>query len=892
MNIQENLCFSMLDTQKCNKFGDISIQILLISPSENFNLKMVNKCNATCCFSNYPGHDSATLFKLPEDKDLQLKWIKFLNRETTSSLKNIFLCEKHFEDKYLKKNEKRSRLILSMRPVPTIHSDSQKYYLRLSSQPTITATRKPPTSRVFQEDELEKFRARDKIEHFNQINESLLKDLEDGYSFKGADDHALFYKFELNDSGVPEITNCIRVDDDLRVKLFFKGSPIPLPTWFRKGRDTKLTSRSMFQNFSSYIAKETESQSDILEELQKFKFQKSPIYSAALLRYALSIRYTSLPAYNSLREKFKLPSIQLLHKISSGKIDPVASIKLLKNHGKICQDIILMFDEIYIQKCEEYSSGESIGADNDGKLYKGVVCFMIVGLKENIPFVIKSAPETEINSDWLKNQIINCIEVLQNEDFNIRGIVCDNHASNVSAYKKLLSMYASSETDLSISFNDMKIFLFFDTVHLMKNLRNNLLNRKRFIFPDFSSNALFDAVNVDGGEIAWGLFHKIYEKDQQLQANMRAAVKLTATVLHPGNAKQNVSLALAIFDPTTAAAVRKFFPEEKAAAEFLDLIYIWWTLSNSKTTKNSRHFLGNAAVANDGKPQFLREMADWLEKWETMKIINAEKFTISAQTSQALQRTLRCHAMLIEDLLSDGYNFVLTGRFQSDPIERRYGQYRQMSGGRFLVSAKDISTSEKILRIKSLLKENIDIDEAVKIPDDATEETRNFLSTVESFIRDSQSIQLSDDSRQVSDYIAGHIAYKAKSICEDCCYYQLVGPNDDTEKSYLSLVSRGGLVVPSESLSIVVAQGFALLDACSEIIRTSNLSSRKAGESILGSFLCEDEIMDCEQHNAKVSHLMSRIIINIFFNNQRKRTSESVVKDRVAAFKKLKRETR
>ena len=68
-----------------------------------------------------------------------------------------------------------------------------------------------------------------------------------------------------------------------------------------------------------------------------------------------------------------------------------------------------------------------------------------------------------------------------------------------------------------------------------------------------------------------------------------------------------------------------------------------------------------------------------------MKIKNAEKFTLSAQTSFALRRTIRCHAALIEDLLAEGFDFVLTVRFQSDALERRYGQYRQMSGGRFLV---------------------------------------------------------------------------------------------------------------------------------------------------------------------------------------------------------------
>ena len=33
-----------------------------------------------------------------------------------------------------------------------------------------------------------------------------------------------------------------------------------------------------------------------------------------------------------------------------------------------------------------------------------------------------------------------------------------------------------------------KTYLFFDTVHLVKNIRNNLLNARKFVFPPFGFN--------------------------------------------------------------------------------------------------------------------------------------------------------------------------------------------------------------------------------------------------------------------------------------------------------------------------------------------------------------------------------------------------------------------
>ena len=53
--------------------------------------------------------------------------------------------------------------------------------------------------------------------------------------------------------------------------------------------------------------------------------------------------------------------------------------------------------------------------------------------------------------------------------------------------------------------------------------------------------------------------------------------------------------------------------------------------------------------------------------------------------------------------------------FQSDPLENHFGQCRQMNGSGFVVGLKDAVCSDKILKIKSLLKGDIDIDGGIKI---------------------------------------------------------------------------------------------------------------------------------------------------------------------------------
>ena len=51
---------------------------------------------------------------------------------------------------------------------------------------------------------------------------------------------------------------------------------------------------------------------------------------------------------------------------------------------------------------------------------------------------------------------------------------------------------------------------------------------------------------------------------------------------------------------------------------------------------------------------------------------------------------------------------IVKGRMQSDPIERKFSQYRQINGGHFLVSLNEVTNSEKILLCHSLVKEDID----------------------------------------------------------------------------------------------------------------------------------------------------------------------------------------
>ena len=55
-----------------------------------------------------------------------------------------------------------------------------------------------------------------------------------------------------------------------------------------------------------------------------------------------------------------------------------------------------MVDEMFLQKEARYQSGDYVGEDEEGELYKRITCFMIVGLKQSVPHVIQAIPEVII----------------------------------------------------------------------------------------------------------------------------------------------------------------------------------------------------------------------------------------------------------------------------------------------------------------------------------------------------------------------------------------------------------------------------------------------------------------------------------------------------------------
>ena len=615
---------------------------------------MPEKCSVVGCKSGYVNGPTSTRFRFPPPSfhELRVKWILFLNRPDYEITANSRICADHFEAQYVKVNETRNRLVpFNQNPIPTIHPLSVP-----NSQAVVpTQQRKPPKVRIFQLDEIHSYVEKYTIRHFDDVARFLKKSPEyQDFTFHSTEDSITAYHLVI-DAGIARIKECISINKAFRVTLSFEGSPVPLPEYIARATGSKLTHLYLLENLPNYCRNIT-SKFDIqvIKELLDICYispRGRPKYTANILKFALLLRYTSNSAYQLLKKYIPLPSQSLLRSLKSPSIDSCKALSTLRDNDLFGNDIILLLDEMYLQPQVNFDRKTLIGCDQDLELFKSILCLMVISLTKSIPFIVPAIPIVKISGDIVRSSIVKCISLLTKEQFNLRAIIADNHPTNISAYRQLRRLYGINDSDYIIYnpyYSEKSIYLQFDTVHLLKNIRNNLLAVKCFDLPEFYFSSPSISITISSGLVSWSSFHKIHEEDLRLSAHLRAAPKINYPVLHPGNKKQSVPLALAIFEETTACAFRLYLHEDNTTPGFLDLIHTWWLIVNSKEPYHP-DIRGNALIYGDCKYEFLRAMNSWLAKWD-----------ISGYISHKLLKDVSC--------------LDCVNSLQQDPIQTQYLQ--------------------------------------------------------------------------------------------------------------------------------------------------------------------------------------------------------------------------
>jgi len=213
-------------------------------------------------------------------------------------------------------------------------------------------------------------------------------------------------------------------------------------------------------------------------------------------------------------------------------------------------------------------------------------------------------------------------------------------------------------------------------------------------------------------------------------------------------------------------------------------VQLWRILNVKNPVKGKRlndTFCDPVRSVDDHKLEWLKYFYSWLCAWENANVEQRQGI-LSKETMLALKHTVKAAVHLSEYLLTSlNFQFVLLGKFQTDNLEFRFGQYRQLSGANYNVSVTQIMESEKKLKIISLLK-LVACDKTVITLKDFIVECQSEIDDIEqAAMLDSSSLShfsgLDDDSIVISDaemsgivFIAGYVRFKlkAKLSCFDC----------------------------------------------------------------------------------------------------------------------------
>ena len=204
---------------------------------------------------------------------------------------------------------------------------------------------------------------------------------------------------------------------------------------------------------------------------------------------------------------------------------------------------------------------------------------------------------------------------------------------------------------------------------------------------------------------------------------------------------------------------------------------------------------------------------NWLIGFLNGKLSNQptrKSLPFGKQTISALVTTLRCIATLIEDLLQEAYAYVLTGQFQTDPLEWQFSKYRRMRGGQFLVELGEATNNERILALKSLLKESISFWQENIGPDSSKDlALLYFNQNLKNISSEIESCCLDQDSTEVAVVVLGYIAKKMikRTSCLDCRSCLIYNTENQFASEcfeYLSTLSRGALLQPATDLTFLL----------------------------------------------------------------------------------------
>ena len=507
-------------------------------------------------------------------------------------------------------------------------------------------------------------------------------------------------------------------------------------------------------------------------------------------------------------------------------------------------NIVLMLDEIHIKPYLDYKGGKLAGTAFDSKvLASSVHTFMISSLSSKFKDVVHLLPVHTINHEMLFKVIKKIILGLEEIGFKVICVVTDNNKINSRAMQSFVNPPKLSFVYPHPKDTTRPLFYLIDTVHLLKNIRNNWINQKNIgkcmYYPNFKSDDDDDDYEEeveydDNNNFKTASFNSLIKLHEiESTKNLKYGHNLSLKALFPSSfEKQSVPLALKIFNRSVAEGLKIFGSETKIehsddTAHYIKLICTWWDVVNVKWVYKGKRLnnIYQEPLTNsegDERMKFLNSFLDWLESWKAMCCTTG---MLTLETHSALALSTNCLIEITNYCINElEFKYILTGKLQTDPLEYRFGKYRQLAGGQYNVTLRQILEIEKKLRLRSSVKlmlpikgEEIIINELPNINWDELKENK-VENTLPEILVTKDDISAINDYLPVITYVAGyciHVVMKKLRNCQYCKINYIIDNDKFTlppNNNLIKGLDRGGLLYPKPIVVNAIIYNYLILN--------------------------------------------------------------------------------
>ncbi|KAL4085312.1 hypothetical protein QTP88_027171 [Uroleucon formosanum] len=448
----------------------------------------------------------------------------------------------------------------------------------------------------------------------------------------------------------------------------------------------KVDATKFFENAKFYSKN-----SEIFVKMQMLYKKRKP-WSTAEKNFALSLYYKSPSTYRYMvKNGIVLAGESTVRRwlnsicFSTGFSDKYMEQIKLKTSGMsyVEKKCVILLDKISIMKCVEYNKimdliegFEDVGTlGRTNKIGSHALVVMLRGLYSNwkFPFCYFFTG-SGVKGDDLVLIIKNCVQKVLDLELIPTCIVCDQGTQN----RRMFSILKGTEDNPHTTICGQKLFLIYDLPHLIKSLRNNLLNGN-YIIEKTKLVTLKD-------------IRKTYEIDIKNKA--RAMCKITPTHLAPNPfQKMTCKLAIQLLSHSVSAAMRTCIitgelksPTAIDTANFIDIV------NNIFDSGNSKHLYDpnpNKRPMSDRNPQVLLnlEKARQLFKSAVKICHKTNKSTIPPCITGIIWTTTAISQLYESEKIDNMKNnetgkgfFLMTNRLTQDALENMFSIIRQKNG--------------------------------------------------------------------------------------------------------------------------------------------------------------------------------------------------------------------